>query len=196
MANIFNGSPQVGGVFEAFSDDKVMITIARAGATADLDAGFLASGYRLNFQRNVSPRRFLNDTAAYYTVGFGVGTLQLDGLVGSKEAFDNLVSDENADICTPLTITVYPSFFKKCADGKSVKTGTEGSLAYVCGNCIASNINLNGQVDQQGVVMNTGTLVFQIGSLQTTNGAATGGSNPPGSKAGMKDTQETAEAEA
>lgn len=181
--NIFNGTSTVGGVFEAFSNDKVMVSIARASTYntnpnkgKNLDSGFLASGYRITFQRNVSPRRFLNNTATFFNLGYGTGTLQLDGIVGKKSAFDDLLTGKDVDnVCDPLVITISPSFYTECVEGKA-KPNTNDSLKYICTNCIAQSVILNGQVDQQGIVMNSGTLVFQIGGLKTSNEAANEGS--------------------
>jgi hypothetical protein len=175
--NIFNGTSEVGGVFEAFSKDQVLVTIARAkgdnaGKETDLNDGFLASGYRINFQRNVQPRRFLNNTSTFFNVGYGVGTLQLDGIVGKKSAFDKLLSNGNEDVCNPLIISVFPSFFHNCLEnGGQEASEAAKSLKYICGNCMAQTVALTGQVDQHGIVLNTGTLVFQIGSLKTTTGS-------------------------
>lgn len=164
--NIFGGASKISGVFEAFSDDKVLVKIAKAGSSSEkLDDGFLVEGYQIAFQRGVTPRRFLNSSGVFYNVGFGQGTVSLRGIVGKKAAFDELLSADSDGVCKPLTITVYPSYFKSCDEnGKNGDT----SLAYVCGNAMAVRVDLSGQVDPQGIVLNTGNLTFQISALSTT----------------------------
>lgn len=177
--NIFNGATKVSGVFEGFSGGKALLYFARGAninnidsAVADsnkLDQGFLVEAYTIDFRRGVQPRRFLNDDGIYYNVGFGTGAINLRGIVGKKTALDNILSSGNDDICNPLTIIVFPNFFSECADGKT--NAGDQSLAYVCGQCMAANINLTGNVDPQGITQNGGTLSFNIGSLHTTTAA-------------------------
>lgn len=178
--NIFNGATKVSGVFEGFNGGKALLYFARGnfannvnGAVAagkKLDQGFLVESYNIAFRRGVQPRRFLNDEGIYYNVGFGTGTIDLRGIVGKKEALDGILASGNNDICNPLTIVVFPNFFSECKDNKAVDASNQ-SLAYVCGQCMAAQLGLGGNVDPQGITQNTGTLVFSIGSLHTTTAA-------------------------
>lgn len=177
--NIFNGATKVSGYFEGFSGGRALIYMARGDFSKginsavdknnELNKGFLVESYTIGFRRGIQPRRFLNDTGIYYNVGFGTGTIDLRGIVGKKEALDNILLADGNDICNPLTIVVFPNFFTECKDFEKVKN--DQTLAYVCGQCMASNIGLTGNVDAQGITQNGGNITFNIGSLQTTTAA-------------------------
>jgi hypothetical protein len=169
MSKVFNSTNQYAGFYQTFSGGDVAITIGRAsgGSTrADSEAGegFMVSQYAISFNRAVSTQRFLNMKEVVAILGAGQGTIQLSGLVGKLEAFQKLLMGSNndkEDICNQLVVTITDaSTMEKCSGG-TPKAGT-----IRCSGGIVQGIQLGGTMDNQGVLMQTGSVVIQFTQLE------------------------------
>lgn len=169
MSAIFNSTNQYAGYYQTFSGGDTAITIKRATGGEEVDAkggdGFMVSQYQVQFARNVNIQRFLNMEQAVAIVGAGQGTMQLTGLVGTLDAFQRLLlgsDNTKEDVCNQLTIEIKDaSSFNKCVDNN----GTSQSGTIRCSGGIVQGIQLGGQIDQAGVLMQTGSLTIQFTQL-------------------------------
>ena len=170
MSTIFNATNQYAGFYQAYSGTDTAITISRAGYSQTVDAedgeGFMVSQYEVVFQRNVGIQRFMNMKAAVANIGIGNGSMRLTGLVGRAEAFKKLLvgSDDNKeDICSQLTVQINEgSSFVSCTGNNAAnKAG-----AIKCSGGIVSGIQLGGQIDQAGVLLQTGSLTITFTGLE------------------------------
>lgn len=166
---IFNSAPNIAGYYQSFKGGNAVITLSRQGSTTTADAkgghGFMVSSYQVTFQRSVVLQRFLNMTDSAAIVGAGTGQAQLTGLVGTLDAFEELITGSTSgeeDICKALTMTINDSGgFTKC-DGGTAKS----SESIECSNAIVTGIQLTGQIDANGVVMQTANLTLTFSTLE------------------------------
>lgn len=172
MSKVFNSTNTYAGFYQTYSGNDAAITISRSngGSSVTADAlegeGFMVSRYAIKFQRNVSIQRFLNMNSVVGIIGAGNGAMQLDGLVGKLESFQRLLMGSNSDvedICNQLTIEIKDnSSLVKCSDGKQV--GSTGTIK--CSGGIVTSIDLGGQIDQSGVLLQSGSLTVQFTQLE------------------------------
>ena len=171
MSTIFNSSNTYAGFYQTYTGGEAAIRISRSagGAAVEVDAdagnGFMVSQYQATFQRQVGQLRFLNMKEIVGTLGAGQGTVTLTGLVGRLEDFEKLLlgsSNDTEDICNQLVIEITDmSSMVECTNGKSKKT--KGTIR--CSGGIVQGIQLGGQIDASGVLMQTGNLTIQFTQL-------------------------------
>lgn len=168
MAVIFNGSNEYAGYFEAFKGGDAAVTIARGTKSeTNVGEGFLVQQYTIQAQRGVNNLRFLNTPKVAAQVGALQGTCQLVGLLGTKKQFENLLTGGTAgdDICSPLVVTIKGSgSFQQCVDGKA--TASTNSITFVASGGIVQGVTVTGQVDQNGVLLQQGTVTFSFTKLE------------------------------
>ena len=166
MATIFNGTKEFAGYFEAFSGGKSAVKIGKAG---DVGSGFMVSQYTATAARPVSMQRFMNVEGVVANIGTVQGTVQLTGLIGAKDDFIKLVESSNSGVCgEQLTVEIDASSgFTKCDSISGTEyEGGGGETKIICSGAILSQIQLTGQVTQDGVVLQQGTLVLQFTALE------------------------------
>lgn len=172
MGTIFNSSNKYAGFFQAFSGGEAAIRISRATGgnttvSADAGDGFMVSQYQVRFERGVSTQRFLNMSEIVAMLGIGNGVVELTGLVGSIESFERLLTGSTSgeeDICNQLTIEITPSSsYSKCTDNRTSATSYKGTIR--CSGGIVRGIALGGTIDQQGIMMQTGSVTIQFTQL-------------------------------
>lgn len=171
MSTIFNSSNTYAGFYQTYAGGEAAIRISRsAGGTAvdvDSDAGdgFMVNQYRATFTRQVGQLRFLNMKEIVGTLGAGQGALTLTGLVGRLEDFEKLLlgsNNDTEDICNQLVIEITDmSSMVACTNGQANKA--KGTIR--CSGGIVQGIELGGQIDASGVLMQTGNLTIQFTQL-------------------------------
>lgn len=168
--NVFNGTNKFAGYFQAFSGGKAAIKIGRksAGTGSAIDEGFMVSQYQITAQRGVQLQRFLNVEGVVAQVGILNGGLSLSGLIGTAEGFKKLLGGDNNgnDVCDQLTITITAdSGYTKC-DENGKATTVNKSAEFVVSGGIVTGVQLTGQVDQAGILMQTGNVTIQFTGLE------------------------------
>lgn len=143
-------------------------------AEGNIDDGFLAQSYQVQWGRGVTMQRVLNKNKPIAMVGVGSGNLSITGLLGTYEGFKKLLgldSDETntEDLCNPLNALIAcGNGFNACADDgeTSVTVKAEEGLLLILTNIITASFNLGGQYDQNNILMQTGSVQFQIGGCK------------------------------
>ena len=166
---IFNSTNKISGFYQAFSGTKAAINIARAsgGGSVEAGAGFMVNRYSVSFGRNVSIQRFLNVKDNVAMVGTGTGTCRLEGLLGKLADFKRLLvgTGSSEDICNQLILTIEDSSaFTKCSGDAAEKSSDKRLIK--CSGGIITSITLGGQIDQAGVLMQTGSLDLTFTDLE------------------------------
>lgn len=159
MSSIYNSSPAVQGVF---SGKDCSINISRKAGSSTLSAGFLISGFRLQYSRQVSAQHHINVDGVTYLVGEASGTLNLSGLVGDKDAYKEILQSNGSslDVCDPLTITITPNSYTSCG------SLTSNPAKFVCQGCVSSAIALDARELQGGMILVNGSIDFQFNGLE------------------------------
>ena len=175
---IFSGSPGYAGFYGPNpTGTDVTLMIARASnANYSKDAlanqGFLADTYQIQWGRSINVRRVFNNNKPIAVVGFGQGTITLQGLLGTYEGFENIVgandTSANEDLCDPLTITISgASTYNACEDKGEVNSTTTQGPEFKLTGCLLSNINITGQIETNtGALLQQATAVFSIGGFE------------------------------
>lgn len=168
---VFNSGNNIAGYFQTYKGGKAAISVFRkskGGSGDSVGSGFMVSQYNVAFQRAVALQRFLNLKDSVAIVGAGNGTIQLTGLVGKLEDFNELLGDSgdmSKDICDPLYVRITDSSsFAACEGTGADSANSSGDI--ICGNCIVTGVNLGGQIDQNGVIMQTGSLTLTFNELE------------------------------
>lgn len=170
---IFNGSNTYAGFYEAFKGGDASVTIARGkGGNANIGNGFLVQQYTIQAARGVNTLRFVNTTDLAAQIGALQGNCQLVGLIGTKGDFTKLLTGgtagngDGSDVCSPITVTIKGAGgFQKCdASGKVVAAGD--SVTFRASGGIVTGVNITGQIDQNGVLMQQGTVTFTFTKLE------------------------------
>ena len=163
MSDIFNKSNGYAGFYGPVSGD-LELTIARANNNTNVTAntGFLADGYNIAWGRSVQIKRVFNNDMPIAIVGYGQGTVTIQGLIGSKEGFESIVGGAE-DVCNPLTISI------KSASGFSSCTGSQAkaqNVNIVLTGCLLASVNVQGQIESQsGTRLQQANVVFNIGGF-------------------------------
>ena len=171
--SIFNGTNEYAGFFESYRGGEAAVTITRGtGEGSAVDEGFMVQQYQITAQRGVNTLRFLNMNKVVAQVGAVQGTCQLTGLVGTKEAFAKLLAGGSEgtaqDICDSLTVTIEASSgFNKC---DSITPGatmaSPNPVKFIASGGIVSAVQITGQIDQNGVMLQTGTVSITFTKLE------------------------------
>ena len=170
--NVFGGTNVYAGYYEAYKGGEASVSISRgSGGSANIGKGFLVQQYQIQAQRGVNILRFCNTTDLAAQVGALQGTCQLTGLIGTKEDFAKLLAGEGtgSDICNPLTITINgQGGFQKCTQNGS--ESSDEAIEFIISGGIVSSFNITGQIDQNGVLMQQGTVTFTFTQLELQSG--------------------------
>lgn len=162
MSTLYNSSPKVHGVF---SGGSCKITIERKTNKKSLSAGFLISGFRLSYRRSIQNQYHINTDGVTYMVGEAEGSLSLEGLVGDRDAYKNLLTADETkgsmDVCDPLTITITPNSLATCTSSTGIKPAK-----FVCQGCVSNGLSLNASSGQGGLIIASGSLDFQFNGLE------------------------------
>lgn len=169
--NVFNGTNKFAGYFQAFSGGKAAVKIKRANDASDavtIDEGFMVNSYTIQAGRGLVINRFLNMDGAVAQVGNLTGTLQLQGLVGTVSGFKKLLGGDsgNSDVCNQLVVTITASGgYTKCTEtGEEIKVNSDAQFVIAGG--FVSGFSLSGQIDQAGVMTQTGSVSMQFTQLE------------------------------
>ena len=170
---IFNGSNTYAGFYEAFKGGEASVSIARGkGGNANIGNGFLVQQYVIQAQRGVNTLRFVNTTDLAAQIGALQGTCQLVGLIGTKADFTKLLTGgtagngDGSDVCSPVMVTIKGAGgYQKC-DENGTATAADGSVTFVASGGIVTGVNITGQIDQNGVLMQQGTVTFTFTKLE------------------------------
>lgn len=169
--NIFNGTNKFAGYYEAFNGEKATVKIKRANSTSEesIDNGFLVNVYSIGATRGVVINRFMNLDGAVAQVGTLNGTLQLQGLIGTAEGFKQLLGGSTGgsnDVCNQLVITISAAGgYTKC-DGNGNSTKVNEDATFVLSGGIVNQVAITGQVDQNGIMMQSGSVSVQFTQLE------------------------------
>lgn len=172
--SIFTSVPGYAGFYGPTSGVNVMVSFGRgevdaSKVTASLNNGFLCDRYDIRWQRPAQAKRFLNVDRPVAIVGFGNGQLTLTGLLGTYEGFESIIGDRTAttatDACNPLFCSITSAnSFASCESGKGV--AQSGNVQWLCHNLLLADINVTGQVQDNGVLFQQATVVFTMGGLK------------------------------
>ena len=179
MSNFFTPQPGFSGYFGPTFGQQGYIKFTRMNSVKEQNEKdltnisgdmFLCDSYTINWGRPVNIKHFLNTPKPAAIVGYGNGTLTVSGLFGSLAGFQKLTgTDGNEDLCNPLAALIRgASGMIQCLDDKDKITSAEkvnDSIAWQCYNLIVQNINVTGQVQENGNLFQQGNVVFQIGGL-------------------------------
>lgn len=180
---VFSGNAGYAGFYgPSATGNDVTLTIARAsqegdGKNALANNGFLADTYSIQWGRAVNVRRVFNNNKPIAVVGFGQGTITLQGLIGTYEGFKTIIGGDasgstegNKDLCDPLTITVKGSgSYNACQADGGIASGTQGGVNFILTGCLLSTINVTGQIEtQSGTLLQTANVVFSVGGFEIT----------------------------
>ena len=136
----------------------------------NIDDGFLAQSYQIQWGRGVTMQRVLNKNKPIAMVGVGSGQLSITGLLGTYEGFKALLGiDDKAttteDLCNPLNaIIACGNGFIACSKDKQIEA--KSAVGIILTNIIVASFTLTGQYDQNNILMQTGTVNFQIGGCK------------------------------
>lgn len=167
---IFNGVTGFSGFYNAFSGENVQITFARASANSDsidiangsnLDEGFLVQQYTAQWQRPLAMERVLNRTKPVAMMGSGQGTLQLTGLVGTRDGITSLLQAD--ELCEPLVCIIRGAASFTDCNNKETQSGNE--LIIKLTNVISDMITITGSSQQAGLQLQSATARFQFGGF-------------------------------
>ena len=139
----------------------------------NLNDGFLAQNYNVQWGRGVTMQRVLNKNNPNAMVGTGSGTLTIQGLLGTYAGFRSLLGLDGEygteDLCEPLNAMIAcGNGFIACTtkgDKTVSEVATEG-VGLILTNIIVANFSLQGQYDQNNILMQTGSVSFQIGGCK------------------------------
>lgn len=177
---VFSGNTGYSGFYGPnASGNDVSLTIARAsdsenGIEALANTGFLADSYGIQWGRSVNIRRVFNNNKPIAVVGFGQGSITLQGLIGSFEGFKTITggssgssSDGNKDLCDPLIITIKGSGSYNECKGNAVSLDNHGGVEFTLTGCLLSTIAVTGQIESQsGTMLQQANVVFNIGGFE------------------------------
>lgn len=170
-SNIFTAGPSFPGYAGYFGPTKggrsligfgTNVSEAQDAANQMLsDWGFLCESYTAQFSRNVASKHFLNVPQPAAMTGYPNGTLQVTGMVGTYDAFENIINHSTGDLCGRLVCVITNgSSFTPCADVNN--KGTQ----IICAGLIVDTIQITGQVDQQGVLIQQAIIRFNMSDMQ------------------------------
>jgi hypothetical protein len=181
---VFSGNAGYAGFYgPSATGTDVTMTIARASKAKtnqnqnqnDLaNSGFLADTYNIQWGRAVNVRRVFNNNKPIAVVGFGQGTITLQGLLGTYAGFKTIIGGDeydstegNKDLCDPLIITIAGSgAYNACQNG-NVVAGTQGGVNFKLTGCLLSTINVTGQIEtQSGTLLQQANVTFSIGGVE------------------------------
>lgn len=168
MSDIFGKSTGYAGFYgpEDSGDLELMIARGESGGTNVIaNEGFLADGYTIDWGRAVSIKRVFNNDKPIAIVGHGQGTVNIQGLIGTKEGFEAIVGTSGStkqDLCTPLTITIKSgSPYNSCSNAGDAK-----AVALKLTGCVLSRINVQGSINtDNGTRLQQANVVFNIGGF-------------------------------
>lgn len=178
---VFSGNAGYAGFYgPSATGNDVTLTIARASKKSDgknalANSGFLADAYNIQWGRAVDVRRVFNNNKPIAVVGFGQGTITLQGLLGTYAGFKTIIggdatgsTDGNKDLCDPLTIEIKGSGAYNSCDGKGgVNAGTQGGVNFKLTGCLLSTIAVTGQIEtQSGMLLQQANVTFSIGGFE------------------------------
>lgn len=197
--DVFNGVSGFSGFFKPSTDGlDTAITFVRGNATTaseeannwvksisktvlgeasdesipkNINDGFLAQSYSIQWGRGVTMQRVLNKNKPIAMVGVGSGQLGVTGMLGTFEGFKSLLGlddkvQSTEDLCNPLNaIIACGNGFIAC-DKNNKQIAAKESVCIILTNVIVAGFNLGGQYDQNNILMQTGTVNFQIGGCK------------------------------
>lgn len=172
MGNIFTANPGFAGFYGPTKGGDVVVTFARGNATAKIDStdmGFLADSYQVDWGRNVVQKRMLNVNGTVAIVGYGAGTVQFTGLLGTKEGLDKLLgtkSSNNADLCEPLSITIDGGASYTACEKGTAADGKKQGVKIVLKQAILNTFRITGSVQENGTLFQQATVAFTIGGME------------------------------
>lgn len=180
---VFNGSTNVIGVYNAFSTTVSQVYISSTefknntteAKDSLLNNGFLVRQYNLQFGQATSMERVLNKSGAIYHKGMAQGTLDLQGLTGSADAFVKLFGNggalnekNNNNPCGMFHIRIVAGGDLAACD-ENDKSMKGGAVVLECVNCMLTTFTANGQVSGNGEVISGAGLRFSVTGLKISN---------------------------
>ena len=138
----------------------------------NIDDGFLAQSYQIQWGRGVTMQRVLNKNKPIAMVGVGSGQLSITGLLGTYEGFKALLgigdkATTTEDLCNPLNaIIACGNGFIACSNEDNKQIEAKSAVGIILTNIIVASFNLTGQYDQNNILMQTGSVSFQIGGCK------------------------------
>ena len=166
--NVFNGTNKFAGYYQAFSGGKATVKIKRANDNSEvsIDEGFMVNQYQIGASRGVVLNRFLNMDGAVAQVGTVNGSLTLNGLIGTVEGFKKLLGGNGSDVCNQLVVNISASGgYTKC-DENGMEIKVNGDAQFVISGGIVTGIALSGAIDQNGIMMQAGSVTIQFTQLE------------------------------
>lgn len=162
MSELFGASPEV--KYKNVPGSTTTVTITKntsstSSSGSELESGFLADTFSLQYQRPASLKYFLNG-AAVYEIGYGSGTLTLQGLLGTATQTAELLSSD-IDGCTTLWITLEGAFLTTCAGSDATNT------KIIAKKAVPTALSVQSSIQQNGLKMQTSSVQFTFTGLET-----------------------------
>ena len=188
MKDIFGGTGSIEAIFGINSGSTVTFSNLGGAADASLKLGFLVDRYVISWSRSVTTKRMFNMSGRLAIVGAGNGTLQLTGLVGAADEFEQLIQKTSSqDICaTPVCTILANNGFGVCQNGES--THTNDAVEIVCKGVLLGGITIDGQIADNSTLLTQGTLAFSISGVDINRKSGVGGGPTTGTLGGNTTT--------
>lgn len=167
--DIFQDNGFIAGVFNS-ADDEILFLINGGDddpGTMYLD-GFLIDSYRLDWQRPIQYRRAFNVRGKLAQMGYGTGTLTLQGVVGPAEEFEKLVKAASGqDLCQTAACAISVSGdFAQCAeDGSGTINSETRSGVLTASGLILQGINMGATLQEGAVTLTQASMQFKVAGV-------------------------------
>lgn len=140
-----------------------LLTFARAdaGVTPVKDTAMLVDTAAIQFARTLQRKFFLNTDGIGYIMGSGIGSLQIQGLLGKASDFATVFGVDLDNPCQNiLTATLNVSGMQECGTGEGVSSG----IITMTG-VIAQSIAVTTAIDASGTLYYNANATFEISGL-------------------------------
>lgn len=184
---IFQGVEGFSGFYQAFSGGQVTIAFQRVETDSQgsststektIDQGFLVQQYTAQWQRQVSIERVLNRDKPVAMIGAGVGTLQIQGLMGTAEGMKSLL--QSNEFCKPLTAVIKGAATLTQCDAKGKASTDNKQMTITLTNVIPNSITIQGSAQNQGIMLQSANASFQFGGFKLDVGGGDDGDGDEG----------------